>query len=95
MSPALDWSLLYHLQAMTEGWSVFAHDAGQIEYQIQRIDAPEDAEPVFENDADAWKHVVEKARDGSPIHVKALEVISPDERDRIKKECGEWRISSV
>ena len=80
-------------QASAEGWAVF--DCGPAEdgcprMQIQRIDVPEHGDPVFPDDPAAWRHVVERARQGSLLHQRALAMADPVERFLIEAECGAW-----
>ncbi len=80
-----------HAAARREGWDVFHCDAlADGERQLQRVDAPEDGEPPFANDRDAWNHVVSRARAGSALHRAALASVDDNERMRIETACGAW-----
>ncbi len=79
--------------ARREGWDVFdrghATD-GTPQLQLQRLDAPEDGEPPFPGDRDAWAHVVARARAGSALHQAALDAVDDTERMLIEAACGAW-----
>ena len=79
-----------------EGWALFEcgdHPNGP--WQIQRFDVPEDSglDPEtypFDDDADAWLHVWERAEAGSHLHVQALEFLKRNniiEHDAIVEWC--------
>jgi len=79
--------------ARREGWDVFDCDLdpeGQHQFQLQRIDTPEDGTPPFPDDRDAWQHVVTRARAGSALHRAALDAIDDTERMLIEAACGAW-----
>ena len=63
---------------------------GRPRFQLQREDAPEDREPPFASDRDAWKHVVARARAGSALHRAALDAVDDTERMLIEAACGAW-----
>ncbi|MGA9867269.1 MAG: hypothetical protein WBQ75_12630 [Acetobacteraceae bacterium] len=51
--------------AHAEGWDVFdcgLREDGSPRTEIQRIDCPDEGEPVRADNSDAWRHVVERAR---------------------------------
>ena len=63
--------------AQQEGWDIF--DSTKYGVRIERIEDPEDAsgnvlDPVFEDDDEAFNHVVEAAKGSNPLHQKALVV---------------------
>ena len=85
--------VLDHAAARREGWDVFdcgPDPEGRPRLQLQREDAPEDREPPFASDRDAWKHVVTRARAGSALHRAALDAVDDTERLSIEAACGAW-----
>lgn len=78
--------------AEQEGWGVFdcRPPDGNWGLQIQGIDFPEDGEPLFASDKEAWTHVVGRARAGSELHRAALAAVDPVERALIEAACGAW-----
>lgn len=69
--------------ALQEGWDIFStgapkghepHDA----YELSRVDFPDAwddldfTEPKFDGDPAAWRHVVERAKEDSELHKRAL-----------------------
>jgi len=82
-----------HAAASHEGWDVFECYGDcdrQPQTQLQRIDAPEDGEPPFADDRDAWLYVVTCARAGSALHRAALAAVDDVERMLIEAACGAW-----
>jgi hypothetical protein len=62
-----------------EGWAIFDTDG---ELELCCYDECE----TFGDDADAWRHVVRKANEGSALHAEAIEIIreaNPAEYQRI------------
>ena len=85
--------LFNHDAARIEGWDVFDCDLdpeGRHQFQLQRIDAPEDGTSPFPDDRDAWQHVVTQARAGSALHRAALDAVDDTERMLIEAACGAW-----
>ena len=79
--------------AAREGWDLFdcgPDPEGRPQIQLQREDAPEDREPPFASDRDAWEHVVTRARAGSALHRAALDAVDDTERMLIEAACGAW-----
>ena len=79
--------------AAREGWALFEcgpDPEGRPQIQLQREDAPEDREPPFADDRDAWLHVVTRARAGSTLHRAALDAVDDTERMLIEAVCGAW-----
>ena len=79
--------------ASREGWALFdcgSDPEGRPQLQLQREDAPEDREPPFASDRDAWEHVVARARAGSALHRAALDAVDDTERMLIEATCGAW-----
>lgn len=59
-----------------EGWGIFDSYGSQSgPLQIQRIDDAGDDEHQFDDDTDAWEFVWGRAREGSPVHARALEIL--------------------
>lgn len=82
-----------HSAAAREGWSVAEAEEladGTPGVQLQRIDCPEDGQPIFRDDVDAWRHVVARARTGSRLHRRALALVDKVERALIEITCGAW-----
>ena len=79
--------------AAREGWALFdcgPDRDGRPQIQLQREGAPEDREPPFPDDRDAWLHVVTRARAGSALHRAALDAVDDTERMLIEAACGAW-----
>ncbi len=79
--------------ARHEGWDGFdcgPDPEGRPMLQLQREDAPEDGEPSFASDRDAWEFVVTRARAGSALHRAALDAVDNTERMSIEAACGAW-----
>ena len=55
-------------QIRSEGWDIFSIDGGDEEFQIQKCDEAD----IFEDDDDAWKHIIDKASKGSNLHKHVL-----------------------
>jgi len=87
-------SLLFdNTAASREGWALFdcgPDSEGRPQIQLQREDAPEDREPPFASDRDAWAHVVACARAGSALHRATLDAVDGTERMLVKAACGAW-----
>lgn len=67
------WTNDHTKAASAEGWNIFDSDTRGLE--IQRVDDPEDrAEPRFAGDGEAVEWVKARAREGSPLHILALEI---------------------
>ncbi len=82
-----------HAAARREGWDVFDYgpDAdGRAQVRLGRMDTPEDGQPPFPNDCDAWQHVVARARAGSALHQAALAAADDIERMLIEAAYGAW-----
>ncbi|MDB5402379.1 MAG: uncharacterized protein JWQ55_4397 [Rhodopila sp.] len=77
--------------ARAEGWDIFdwgLRDDGTARIEIQRLDSPETTQPTFESDLAAWEHVVARARAGSVLHLRALQMVDPTERMLIQCFCA-------
>ncbi len=86
------WTLDDSYSAEAEGWDLFEcsrPDHGV--FQLQRFDCPEEwsryPEPYpFEDDEAVWRHVRQRASQGSALHQKALKVLkagNPEELARV------------
>ena len=79
--------------AHQEGWTLFNYGHykdGVPHVQIQKLDKLKATEGGFSSDLDAWTHVVEHARQGSPLHMAALNLVDRRERLGITAHCGTW-----
>ncbi|MGI4954542.1 MAG: hypothetical protein ACRYGM_22280 [Janthinobacterium lividum] len=77
--------------ARREGWLIAGcgtDDAGRRRVELQRLDDPQDDENTFPDDADAWKHVADRAGRGSVLHLQALALVDPIERALIEQRAG-------
>ena len=77
--------------AQCEGWLIAGcgiDDAGRQRMELQRLDDPQDGESTFPDDGDAWKHVAERARRGSALHLQALAMVDPIERALIEQHAS-------
>jgi hypothetical protein len=83
------------LAAWREGWTILHcghHEDGSDDIHLQRLDPPlHQGCPVFRDDGEAWQHVVERARQGSLLHLAALALVDRRERRIIEITCGPWR----
>lgn len=74
----LDWNYDDQHAALAEGWDIFeCRDNEHEPFELCRLDVPSDHEvgydePKFEDDINAWQHVIERATAGSALHNKAL-----------------------
>jgi len=55
-----------------EGWGIFALDAAETRFEIQRIDDPEEGEAQLASDDAALAHVLDQAMRGSALHRRAI-----------------------
>ena len=79
--------------AQAEGWNVFdcgLREDGLARIEIQRLDSPAAGQPTFETDHAAWDHVVARPREGSALHLRALQMVDPTERKLIRCFCAPW-----
>ena len=77
--------------ARREGWILSEcspDEQGRSRVQIRKFDAADS--PRFREDRDAWAHVVGRARAGSLLHRRALDLIDPRERMAILASYGPW-----
>jgi hypothetical protein len=82
-----------HAAARAEGWDLI-HSGhltdGSPNVTIQHIIREDEPHPIFPNDPAAWAHVVRQARDGSHLHIQALDLACQIERLGIEASCGTW-----
>jgi hypothetical protein len=74
---------------MAEGWNIW--NVGEPRTEIARYDDAASAGPhvpQLESDTAAWEIVLEGIRRGSPLHIKALAIVPPVERNWIAKVLG-------
>lgn len=88
-STMLDTICFDNTVAMSEGWAVFrtlgTDDTG--DYRIERVDEM----ARFFNDEAAWRHVAQRATEGSTYHTDALRFIrlnNADEWERIATDAA-------
>lgn len=79
--------------AHRDGWTI--SDLGRFKdgtphVELQKLDRPHDGTPRFYEDKEAWAHVVQKAREGSSLHLDALDLIDRRERLAIETLFGPW-----
>lgn len=87
----VDWTIEDSDAAIAQGWCVF-YSKGSVDgdWQIQRIDEPEEGGKHFPHDQAAWEFVYIQFLVGSKLANKALMFISEncmEEFQRIKKHC--------
>lgn len=73
--------------AQAEGWDVFdcgLREDGTPRIEIQRLDSVAPGQPRFRTDGAAWEHVMERALEGSALHLAALAMLDPTERKLIR-----------
>jgi hypothetical protein len=77
--------------ARAEGWDIFdcgVREDGTPRVELQRVDSPAAGTSRFDTDHAAWEHVVGRARDGSALHLQALQLVDATERKLIQAFCG-------
>ncbi len=80
----IDWTYDDQLAALAEGWDIFeVRDSEHEPFELSRLDTPSDHdvgydEPKFDDDINAWQHVIERAMAGSVLHNKALAFLMQD-----------------
>ena len=65
------WPKEFDELATSQGWNVFECGGWQ---EIQRIDDPEDGDPVFESDYDAMRFILEEYIKGCEVAARALSI---------------------
>ena len=68
--------------------AIYRDDAPHIE--LQKFDDPKQGPPKFRDDREAWSHVVARARAGSALHIRALDLVDRRERFAIEAAFGPW-----
>ena len=77
--------------AYGEGWGMFYcghRQDGTACYELQALDESTPGGAGFADDVSVWEHVVEQARNGSPLHLAALEIIDCVELRLIRYWCS-------
>jgi hypothetical protein len=77
--------------ARAEEWDIFdcgVRDDGTPHVELQRVGSPAVGTSRFDTDHAAWEHVVRRAREGSVLHVQALQLVDAIERKLIQAFCG-------
>jgi hypothetical protein len=77
--------------AFREGWTISdrgTYANGETHIELQKLDNLQIS--PFKEDRDAWTHVVMRARNGSPLHIHALDLVDRRERLAIEAHCGIW-----
>jgi len=73
------------------GWLIAGggtDNSGRRRVELQRLDDPKHGENTLPDDGDAWKHVAERARHDSTLHLQALALVDPIERALIEQHAG-------
>lgn len=87
---AKDWMSKFE-GAAEQGWDIFyCYGSESGDWQLQRIDEPEEGEPIFEDDHKAWEFVYKQFLVGDDMAKSALTFLSKfcmEEFLRIKKHC--------
>ena len=79
--------------ARRDGWVISdrgSYKDGAPHIELQKFDNPQDGPPRFRDDREAWAHVVARARAGSALHIRALELVDRRERFAIEAAFGPW-----
>jgi len=68
------WPFADQEAAGKEGWDIFWCGDGDSHepYEIQAIDCPAEDELQLDDDCEAAFHVIDRAAEGSPLHMKAI-----------------------
>lgn len=81
-----EWTETDQRLASSEGWNIWdCSGSGNGRTQLCRCDEMEN----FADDHAAWKHVWEKAREGSELHQKALRLIHKHNQNE-SSAISEW-----
>lgn len=90
-----EWTVADDNAAMAEGWNLWdCGGSGNGRTQLCRYDDTEEFPQALKfegGDEFAWDHVVQKAREGSALHLKALTLVAkhnPTEAECIAKRTG-------
>ncbi|WP_159731198.1 hypothetical protein [Methylosinus sp. Ce-a6] len=82
-----------HDAARRDGWVISdcgSYRDGAPRIELQKFDNPQEGPPRFHDDREAWSHVVARARAGSALHMKALDLVDRRERVAIEAAFGPW-----
>ncbi|WP_024881824.1 hypothetical protein [Methylosinus sp. LW3] len=82
-----------HDAARRDGWVISdcgSYRDGAPRIELQKFDNPEQGPPKFRDDREAWSHVVARARTGSALHIRALDLVDRRERSAIEAAFGPW-----
>ncbi|OAI28175.1 hypothetical protein A1351_12235 [Methylosinus sp. R-45379] len=90
---AFDLDVFDHAAARRDGWVISdcgSYRDGAPRIELQKFDDPEQGPPKFRDDREAWAHVVARARSGSALHIRALDLVDRRERSAIEAAFGPW-----
>ncbi len=77
----MKWTQKNSIAAELEGWNVFSSFGSENgDWQIQKVDDPDDGMPRFESDNAVWLHVYRRAGEGSQLHKDALAYVKEHNR---------------
>jgi hypothetical protein len=79
--------------AHQEGWTISPMEpfgTGTRRVQLQKLDDTTKSSQSFHEDKDAWAFVVLQAKQGSNLHLTALDLVDERERYAIQASCGYW-----
>jgi len=82
-----------HDAARRDGWVISDcgnYRDGAPHIELQKFDDPKQGPPKFRDDREAWSHVVARARAGSALHIRALDLVDRRERSAIEAAFGPW-----
>jgi hypothetical protein len=82
-----------HDAARRDGWVISdcgAYRDGAPRIELQKFDDPKQGPAKFRDDREAWAHVVARARSGSALHIRALDLVDRRERFGIEAAFGSW-----
>jgi hypothetical protein len=85
-----------YLAAHQEGWTISrveSSSTGIPRVQLQKLDGTTERSQSFHEDKDAWAFVVQQAKQGSILHLLALDLVDERERYAIQASCGYWNNS--
>lgn len=91
MRDMLEWTTQDDTDSINQGWGLFYSIGSENgPWQLQRIDDPEEGEPIFEDDAQAWEFVYKQFLVGDKLASKLFNFLSQncmEEFLRIKNHC--------
>jgi hypothetical protein len=79
--------------ARRDGWVISdcsRYRDGAPRIELQKFDDAETKLSKFRDDREAWGHVVARARAGSVLHIRALDLVDRRERFAIEAAFGPW-----